>query len=378
MAVVIFGFKIIRKLAEDTFILNGHHIWHRKSFSSFKSLWAKQMTVRDALNSALDEELKRDERVFLIGEEVALYNGAYKVSKGLLDKYGSKRLVDTPISEQGFAGIAVGAALNGLRPICEFMTWNFSMQAIDQIINSAAKTFYMSGGMLGAPIVFRGPNGASAGVAAQHSQCYAAWYSHCPGLKVLSPYNCEDCRGLLKAAIRDPDPVVFLEHELQYSVTYPVSDQALSEDFVLEIGKAYIERHGKHVTLAAHAKEVQTCLDAAKELAGQGIECEVINLRSLRPLDMETICKSVAKTNNLITVEGGWPQCGIGSEISARIMESESFFLLDSPVIRVTGVDVPMPYAKNLETIVQPKPLNIITVVKKILGVRGKVSSISL
>ncbi|XP_039276873.1 pyruvate dehydrogenase E1 component subunit beta, mitochondrial isoform X2 [Nilaparvata lugens] len=358
--------------------LNAHpHIWDNKTFSCFQKLWAKQITVRDALNSALDEEIKRDERVFLLGEEVAQYNGAYKVSKGLWEKHGSKRLVDTPISEMGFAGIAVGAALNGLRPICEFMTFNFSMQAIDQIINSAAKTFYMSGGMLGAPIVFRGPNGISAGVAAQHSQCYGAWYSHCPGLKVLSPYNCEDCRGLLKAAIRDPDPVIFLESELQYGQTYSVSDEALSEDYVLEIGKAHIERAGKHVTLTAHSKSVQTCLDAATELSGQGIECEVINLRSLRPLDINTIRKSVAKTNHLVTVEGGWPQCGIGSEICALIMESEAFFHLDSPVIRVAAVDVPLPYAKNLETIAPPRPVNIITAVKKALGVKEKASSIS-
>ncbi|XP_039276880.1 pyruvate dehydrogenase E1 component subunit beta, mitochondrial isoform X3 [Nilaparvata lugens] len=334
MAVLIFHLKFLQKNAHP-------HIWDNKTFSCFQKLWAKQITVRDALNSALDEEIKRDERVFLLGEEVAQYNGAYKVSKGLWEKHGSKRLVDTPISEMGFAGIAVGAAL------------------------------------LGAPIVFRGPNGISAGVAAQHSQCYGAWYSHCPGLKVLSPYNCEDCRGLLKAAIRDPDPVIFLESELQYGQTYSVSDEALSEDYVLEIGKAHIERAGKHVTLTAHSKSVQTCLDAATELSGQGIECEVINLRSLRPLDINTIRKSVAKTNHLVTVEGGWPQCGIGSEICALIMESEAFFHLDSPVIRVAAVDVPLPYAKNLETIAPPRPVNIITAVKKALGVKEKASSIS-
>ncbi|KAG8328131.1 Pyruvate dehydrogenase E1 component subunit beta, mitochondrial [Homalodisca vitripennis] len=250
------------------------------------------------------------------------------------------------------------------------MTFNFSMQAIDQVINSAAKTFYMSAGSVNVPIVFRGPNGAAAGVAAQHSQCFGAWYSHCPGLKVISPYNSEDCKGLLKAAIRDPDPVVFLENEILYGAQYPMSDEALSKDFVLPIGKAKIERPGKHITLVAHSKAVETSLDAAKELAGQGIEAEVINLRSLRPLDIETIGKSVMKTNHLITVEQGWPQCGMGSEICARIMESEVFYHLDSPVIRVTGVDIPMPYTKSLEIAALPQPSDIVTATKKVLGVK--------
>ncbi|XP_046682567.1 pyruvate dehydrogenase E1 component subunit beta, mitochondrial-like [Homalodisca vitripennis] len=342
----------------------------RRGFATTRATTAQQMTVRDALNSALDEEMERDERVFILGEEVAMYDGAYKVSRGLWKKYGDKRVIDTPITEIGFAGIAVGAAMAGLRPICEFMTFNFSMQAIDQVINSAAKTFYMSAGSVNVPIVFRGPNGAAAGVAAQHSQCFGAWYSHCPGLKVISPYNSEDCKGLLKAAIRDPDPVVFLENEILYGAQYPMSDEALSKDFVLPIGKAKIERPGKHITLVAHSKAVETSLDAAKELAGQGIEAEVINLRSLRPLDIETIGKSVMKTNHLITVEQGWPQCGMGSEICARIMESEVFYHLDSPVIRVTGVDIPMPYTKSLEIAALPQPSDIVTATKKVLGVK--------
>ncbi|XP_015602347.1 pyruvate dehydrogenase E1 component subunit beta, mitochondrial [Cephus cinctus] len=341
----------------------------RRSFSTSKCSAVQQMTVRDALNSALDEEMEKDERVFLLGEEVALYDGAYKVSRGLWKKYGEKRVIDTPITEAGFCGIAVGAAMAGLRPVCEFMTFNFSMQAIDQIINSAAKTFYMSAGKVNVPIVFRGPNGAAAGVGAQHSQCFGAWYSHCPGLKVISPYNSEDAKGLLKAAIRDPDPVVVLENELLYGVQYPMSDEALSKDFVLPIGKAKIERVGKHITLVAHSKAVELALEAANELAGKGIEAEVINLRSLRPLDINTVVQSVAKTHHVVTVEQGWPQCGIGAEISARISESEAFFHLDSPVIRVTGVDGPMPYTKSLEAVALPQTPDVILAVNKVLGV---------
>ncbi|XP_074103032.1 pyruvate dehydrogenase E1 beta subunit [Cotesia typhae] len=340
----------------------------KRSFSTSKWAAAQQMTVRDALNSALDEEMERDERVFLMGEEVALYDGAYKVSRGLWKKYGDKRVIDTPITESGFAGLTVGAAMAGLRPVCEFMTFNFAMQGIDQIINSAAKTFYMSAGKVNVPIVFRGPNGAAAGVGAQHSQCFGAWYAHCPGLKVISPYNSEDCKGLLKAAIRDPDPVVFLENELLYGVQYPMSDEAISKDFVLPIGKAKIERPGKHITLVAHSKAVELALEAANELAGKGIEAEVINLRSLRPLDTETILKSVAKTHHLVSVEQGWPTCGIGAEISARIMESEAFYHLDAPVIRVTGADVPMPYTKSLEALALPRSQDIVKTVTKLLG----------
>jgi pyruvate dehydrogenase E1 component beta subunit len=328
--------------------------------------------VRDALNSALDEELERDEKVFVLGEEVAQYDGAYKVTRGLWKKYGDKRIIDTPITEMGFAGIAVGAAMAGLKPVCEFMTFNFSMQAIDQVINSAAKTYYMSAGAVPVPIVFRGPNGAASGVGAQHSQCFGSWYSQVPGLKVISPYSSEDCRGLLKAAIRDPNPVVFLENELMYGVNFDVSDEVLSKDFVLPIGKSKIERTGKHITLVAHSKPVGLCIEAANELAGIGIECEVINLRTLRPLDEEAIIKSVMKTNHLVTVEGGWPQCGIGAEIVARVMESPAFNYLDAPILRVTGADVPMPYAKALEDIALPQIKNVLTAVKKSLNLLNK------
>ncbi|KAG9337061.1 hypothetical protein JZ751_029829 [Albula glossodonta] len=312
-----------------------------------------QVTVRDALNQAMDEELERDERVFLLGEEVAQYDGAYKVSRGLWKKYGDKRIIDTPITEMGFAGIAVGAAMAGLRPICEFMTFNFSMQAIDQVINSAAKTYYMSAGLQPVPIVFRGPNGASAGVAAQHSQCFAAWYGHCPGLKHILLFF----------------PVVFLENELMYGVPFEMSEEAQSKDFTIPIGKAKIERQGNHVTLVSHSRYVSFCLDAAAVLAKDGIECEVINLRTIRPLDVETVEASVIKTNHLITVEGGWPQFGVGAEICARIMEGPAFNYLDAPAVRVTGVDIPMPYAKILEDNSIPQVKDIIFSVKKTLNV---------
>ncbi|BET00782.1 unnamed protein product [Nesidiocoris tenuis] len=340
----------------------------RRSLSVSRAVAAKNMTVRDALNSAMDEEMERDSKVILLGEEVAQYDGAYKVSRGLWKKYGDERIIDTPITEMGFAGVAVGAAMAGLKPICEFMTFNFSMQAIDQIINSAAKTFYMSAGHINVPVVFRGPNGAAAGVGAQHSQCFGAWYSHCPGLKVVSPYSSEDARGLLKAAIRDPDPVVILENEMLYGQQFPVSDDVLSKDFTIPFGKAKIERPGKDITLVSHSKSVELCLEAAQSLSGQGIDCEVINLRSLRPLDEETIVKSVMKTNHLVTVEQGWPQSGIGSEIAARIMESEAFFHLDAPVIRVTGADIPMPYNHNLEALALPQLKDVLETVKKVLG----------
>lgn len=348
-------------------------VLNRRAFSTSKGALAaaaNQMTVRDALNTAMDEEMEKDDKVFLMGEEVAQYDGAYKVSRGLWKKYGDKRVLDTPITEMGFAGIAVGAAMGGLRPICEFMTFNFSMQAIDHVVNSAAKTFYMSAGTVNVPIVFRGPSGASAGVAAQHSQCFAAWYSHVPGLKVISPFNSEDAKGLLKSAIRDPDPVVFLENELLYGVQFPMSEKAMSKDFLLPIGKAHIERTGKHITIVAHSKAVESALLASNELAGIGIEVEVINLRSLRPLDTATIAKSLSKTNHLICVEQGWPSSGIGAEVLARIMESESFYHLDQPAIRVTGVDVPMPYAKNLEAAAIPQPKDVVIAVKKLLKVK--------
>lgn len=331
---------------------------------------ATMMTCRDALNKAMDEEMDRDERVFVIGEEVAMYDGAYKVSRGLWKKYGDKRVIDTPITEAGFCGMAVGAAMGGLRPVCEFMTFNFAMQAIDHIINSASKEFAMSAGMIAVPIVFRGPNGAAAGVGAQHSQCYGAWYAHCPGLKVVSPYSAEDCHGLLKSAIRDPDPVVFLENELLYGQQFEVSDQVMSSDHLIPIGKARIEREGNHCTLVSHSKGVQICLDAAQELQQQhNISVEVINLRSLRPLDMDTIKASVMKTNHLVTVEQGWPTCGLGAEISASIVESEAFDYLDSPIYRVTGADVPMPYAKTLEQAALPQNQDVIAMVRRALNV---------
>ncbi|KAL4192065.1 hypothetical protein AMTRI_Chr06g192160 [Amborella trichopoda] len=321
-----------------------------KSFSS----GAKEMTVREALNSALDEEMSADPKVFLMGEEVGEYQGAYKISKGLLEKYGPERVLDTPITEAGFTGIGIGAAYYGLRPVVEFMTFNFSMQAIDHIINSAAKSNYMSAGQLSVPMVFRGPNGAAAGVGAQHSQCYASWYASCPGLKVLSPYSSEDARGLLKAAIRDPDPVVFLENELLYGESFPVSAEALDSSFTLPIGKAKIEREGKHVTITAFSKMVGYALKAADILSKEGISAEVINLRSIRPLDRNTINASVRKTNRLVTVEEGFPQHGVGAEICTSVIE-ESFEYLDAPVERIAGADVPMPYAANLERMAVPQ-----------------------
>ncbi|EFO95640.1 hypothetical protein CRE_13110 [Caenorhabditis remanei] len=331
---------------------------------------ASTMTVRDALNQAMDEEIKRDDRVFLLGEEVAQYDGAYKISKGLWKKHGDKRIIDTPITEMGFAGIAVGAAFAGLRPICEFMTFNFSMQAIDQIINSAAKTYYMSAGRVPVPIVFRGPNGAAAGVAAQHSQDYSAWYAHCPGLKVVTPYSAEDAKGLLKASIRDDNPVVFLENEILYGQSFPVSDEVLSDDFVVPIGKAKIERSGDHVTIVSYSRGVEFSLEAAKQLESIGVSAEVINLRSLRPFDFESIRQSVHKTHHLISVETGWPFAGIGAEIAAQVMESDVFDQLDSPLLRVTGVDVPMPYAHTLEQAALPTTEHVVKAVKKSLNIQ--------
>ncbi|XP_014671578.1 PREDICTED: pyruvate dehydrogenase E1 component subunit beta, mitochondrial-like [Priapulus caudatus] len=341
----------------------------RRKFSTNRVLTAK-VTVRDALNAAIDEEMNRDPNVFLMGEEVAQYDGAYKVSRGLWKKYGDGRVIDTPITESGFAGLAVGAAMNGLRPICEFMTFNFSMQAIDQVINSGSKTHYMSAGLINVPVVFRGPNGAAVGVGAQHSQCFAAWYSHCPGLKVVSPWSSEDAKGLLKSAIRDDNPVICLENELLYGVSFDMPDEAMSENFVIPIGKAKIEREGKHVTIVAHSKSVGTAMDAAKDLESLGIDAEVINLRSIRPLDEDAIVASVMKTNHLVTVETGWPQCGVGSEICARIMESKAFNYLDSPVMRVTGADCPTPYAKLLELNAFPQPHNVVNVVKRSLNMK--------
>ncbi|MFM7347738.1 MAG: pyruvate dehydrogenase complex E1 component subunit beta [Tagaea sp.] len=312
----------------------------------------KTMTVREALRDGMAEEMRRDENVYLMGEEVAEYQGAYKVSQGLLQEFGPRRVVDTPITEQGFAGLAVGAGFMGLKPIVEFMTWNFSMQAIDQIINSAAKTLYMSGGQMGCPIVFRGPNGAASRVAAQHSQCYASWYAHCPGLKVVSPWSAADAKGLMKAAIRDPNPVLILENEILYGTSGPVPTSA---DYVVPIGKAKIVRKGKDVTITAFSIMVGKALAAAEELAKQGIDAEIIDLRSIRPLDTATIVESVKKTNRLVSVEEGWPFAGIGSEIGMRMME-ECFDYLDAPVKRVTGLDIPLPYAANLEKLALPQP----------------------
>ena len=323
----------------------------------------KSMTVREALREAMAEEMERDETVFLMGEEVGEYQGAYKISQGLLDKFGPRRVVDTPISEIGFAGIGTGAALAGLRPIVEFMTFNFAMQAIDHIINSAAKTLYMSGGQMGCPIVFRGPNGAASRVAAQHSQEYSSWYAHVPGLKVVAPYSASDAKGLLKSAIRDPNPVVFLEHEILYGHSFDVPEDP---EFIVPIGRAKIMRAGKDVTITAFSFMVGQALAAAERLAEQGIEAEVINLRTIRPLDTETIVNSVKKTNRLVSVEEGWPFAGIGAEMSALMME-QAFDYLDAPVYRVHGADVPMPYAANLEKLALPQPEDIEKAVKAVL-----------
>ena len=302
-------------------------------------------TVREALRDAMAEEMRRDETVYLMGEEVAEYQGAYKVSQGLLDEFGARRVIDTPITEHGFAGVAVGASFGGLKPIVEFMTFNFAMQAIDQIINSAAKTLYMSGGQMGAPMVFRGPNGAAARVAAQHSQDYAAWYAHIPGLKVVQPYSAADAKGLLKSAIRDPNPVIFLENEILYGRTFEVP---VLEDFTVPIGKARIWREGSDVTLVSFGIGMQYALEAADRLAEEGISAEVVDLRSLRPIDYDTVLNSVKKTNRCVTVEEGFPVASIGNHLSAHIM-THAFDYLDAPVLNCTGKDVPMPYAANLE-----------------------------
>jgi pyruvate dehydrogenase E1 component beta subunit len=323
----------------------------------------KPTTVREALRDAMALEMRRDGDVFLIGEEVAQYQGAYKISQGLLDEFGPKRVIDTPITEHGFTGMAVGAALNGLRPIVEFMTFNFAMQAMDQIINSAAKTLYMSGGQMGCPIVFRGPNGAASRVGAQHSQCYASWYAHVPGLKVVSPWSSADAKGLLRAAIRDPNPVIVLENEILYGQT---SECPVDDEFILPIGRARIERTGSHVTLVAFSIMVGVAMKAAEALAEQGIEAEVINLRSLRPLDTATIVDSVKKTSRLVTVEEGWPFAGIGAEVAMQVIE-HAFDWLDAPPVRVHGVDVPLPYAANLEKLALPQPDWVVDAVKKIV-----------
>jgi pyruvate dehydrogenase E1 component beta subunit len=326
------------------------------------------LTVREALRDAMAEEMRGDDRVFVMGEEVAEYQGAYKVTQGLLAEFGPKRVIDTPITEQGFAGLGVGAAFGDLRPVVEFMTFNFAMQAIDQIINSAAKTLYMSGGQMGCPIVFRGPNGAASRVAAQHSQCYASWYAHCPGLKVVSPWSAADAKGLLKAAIRDPNPVIFLENEVMYGQSFDVPDD---DDWVVPIGRANIVREGSDVTITAFSIMVGRALEAADKLAEQGISAEVIDLRTIRPLDIDTIVNSVKKTSRLVTCEEGFPFAGVGSEIAMQVME-QAFDWLDAPIARVTGKDVPMPYAANLEKLALPQIEDIVaTVVASCEGFRG-------
>ncbi len=319
-------------------------------------------TVREALRDAMAEEMRRDGDVFVMGEEVAEYQGAYKITQGLLQEFGARRVIDTPITEHGFAGVGVGAAMAGLKPIVEFMTFNFAMQAIDHIINSAAKTLYMSGGQVHCSIVFRGPNGAAARVAAQHSQDYTAWYSNVPGLKVIAPYSAADAKGLLKAAIRDPNPVIFLENEILYGHSFEVPKL---DDYVLPIGKARIARSGKDVTLVSFSIGMTYALKAAEELAKQGIEAEVIDLRTIRPMDVDTIVASVKKTGRCVTVEEGWPQSGIGAEIAAQLMD-KAFDFLDAPVLRVTGKDVPMPYAANLEKLALPSVAEVIEAVKAV------------
>ncbi len=322
----------------------------------------KTQTVREALRDAMAEEMRKDGNVYIMGEEVAEYNGAYKVTQGLLDEFGAKRVIDTPITEHGFAGIAVGSAFKGLKPIVEFMTMNFAMQAIDHIINSAAKTLYMAGGQLGCPIVFRGPNGAASRVGAQHSQSYASWYGHVPGLKVIAPWSAADAKGLMKAAIRDPNPVVSLENEIMYGQSFEVPTD---EDYIIPIGRAKIEREGKDVTIVAYSIMVGKALKAAEALAAEGIDAEVINLRTIRPLDRYTIIESVKKTNRLVCVEEDWPFAGVNAEIAALVME-HAFDYLDAPVVRVNAADVPLPYAANLEVLALPQAEHIVRAVKEV------------
>ncbi len=319
-------------------------------------------TVRDALRDAMAEEMRRDASVLLIGEEVAEYQGAFKVSQGLLQEFGARRVIDTPITEQGFAGLGIGAAFAGLRPIVEFMTFNFALQALDQLINSAAKTRYMSGGQMAAPIVFRGPNGIASRVAAQHSQCFASWYAHVPGLKVVAPYTGADHKGLLKSAIRDPNPVIFLEHELVYGESFAVPEDP---EFLVPIGRARIARAGDQVTITAFSRMVKLAMQAADELATAGISAEIIDLRTLRPFDVATVVASVKKTNRIVSVEEGWPFAGIGSEIAATVME-ECFDWLDAPLKRVAGKDVPLPYAANLERLAVPQVEDIVAAAREV------------
>lgn len=320
------------------------------------------MTVREALRDAMAEEMRRDEDVFIMGEEVAEYQGAYKITQGLLDEFGPRRVVDTPITEHGFAGVGVGAAMAGLKPIVEFMTFNFAMQAIDQIVNSAAKTLYMSGGQMGAPMVFRGPSGAAARVAAQHSQCFAAWYGHIPGLKVVMPYTAADAKGLLKAAIRDPNPIIFLENEILYGHHFDVPKM---DDFVLPIGKARVHKQGKDATIVSFGIGMTYSVKAAEELAQLGIDVEIIDLRTIRPMDIPTVVESVKKTGRLVTVEEGFPQSSVGTEIATRVMQ-QAFDYLDAPILTIAGKDVPMPYAANLEKLALPTVAEVVEAVKAV------------
>ena len=364
--------EIKKNKLEENIDDNVIHISPSKDISELDSLNNNQnqlnntethnITVRQALRDAMAEEMRIDKNVFVLGEEVAEYQGAYKVTQGLLQEFGEKRVVDTPITEHGFTGLGIGAAFANLKPVVEFMTFNFAMQAIDQIVNSAAKTLYMSGGQMGCPIVFRGPNGAASRVAAQHSQCYASWYSHIPGLKILSPWSSEDAKGLLKSAIRDPDPVIFLENEVLYGQTFSCP---VDENFIVPIGKSKIEKAGKDVTIIAFSIMVGKALEASKILENDGIDAEVINLRCLKPLDLDTILTSVKKTNRVVTCEEGFGFSGIGSELSSLIQEN-AFDWLDAPVLRVSGKDVPMPYAANLEKLALPQVEDIISSVKNI------------
>ena len=344
-------------------VLNQAKLLYDKGSEWGPDIQTKTQTVREAIRDAMAEEMRRDETVYLMGEEVAEYQGAYKVSQGLLDEFGAKRVIDTPITEHGFSGIAVGSAFAGLRPIVEFMTFNFSMQAIDQIINSAAKTRYMSGGQMGAPMVFRGPNGAAARVGAQHSQDYAAWYAHIPGLKVVQPYSASDAKGLMKTAIRDDNPVIFLENEILYGKSFEVP---LLEDYTVPFGKARIWREGTDATVVSFGIGMQYALEAAKKLEADGVSVEVIDLRTLRPIDYETIINSIEKTNRCVTVEEGFPVGSIGNHLSAVIME-KAFDYLDAPVINCTGKDVPMPYAANLEKLALTTSSEVINAVKKVI-----------
>ena len=352
----------IKKIADKPYLEKQNIIQKPSNVINNNNEISSFISVREALRNAMAEEMRLDKNVFVMGEEVAEYEGAYKVTQGLLNEFGEKRVYDTPITEHGFAGIGIGAAFGNLKPIVEFMTFNFAMQAMDQIINSAAKTLYMSGGQMGCPIVFRGPNGAASRVAAQHSQCYASWYAHCPGLKVVAPWSSMDAKGLLKAAIRDPDPVIFLENEVMYGQSFDCPNDL---DFILPIGKANIEKEGSDVTIIAFSIMVGKSIEAADILKEKGINAEVINLRTLRPLDIETILTSVKKTNRVVTCEEGFPFAGIGAEISAVISENV-FDWLDAPVTRVTGKDVPMPYAANLEKLALPQVDDIINACLKV------------